>query len=103
MITEAGVKHVAVFWLRNGQSRAEALGLIAELGAIPDVTSIVVGGPLDHDWPAVRVDTSWDIAFVASFRDIGRCRAYFASDIHQRVATRLREMSEKLFAIYIDY
>jgi Stress responsive A/B Barrel Domain len=103
MISEAGVKHVAVFWLREPGSRAEALDLIAQLSTIPQVASIVAGGPLDHDWPAVRIDKSWDVAFVASFRDIGHCRAYFASDVHQRIATRLRDLSERLFAIYVDY
>jgi hypothetical protein len=103
MIHEAGVKHVAVFWLKEGESSSEALDLISRLTAIPQVVSIVAGGPLDHDWPAVRIDTSWDVAFVASFRGIDHCRAYFASDIHQRIATRLRDMSDRLFAIYVDY
>jgi hypothetical protein len=103
MISEAGVKHVAVFWLKDGESRAGALDLIAQLSAIPEVLSLVAGGPLDHDWPAVRIDTSWDVAFVASFRGIGHCRAYFGSGTHQRIATRLRDMSDRLFAIYVDY
>lgn len=103
MITETGVKHLAVFWLKEGKSRAQALDLIGQLGNLPEVVSLVAGGPLDHDWPAVRIDRSWDVAFVASFQRIEHCRWYFASDIHQRVATQLRDMSDRLFAIYIDY
>jgi stress responsive alpha/beta barrel protein len=103
MIREAGVKHVAVFWLKEGESRAEALHLIGQLGAIPHVVSIVAGGPVDHDWPALRIDRSWDVAFVASFREIAHCRAYFESPDHQRIASRLRDMSDRLFAIYVGY
>ena len=103
MISEAGIKHVAVFWLKEGEPSAAALDLIRQLGEIPEVVSLVAGGPLDHDWPARSIDKSWDVAFVASFQRIEHCRSYFDNEIHQRAAGRLREMSERLFAFYIGF
>ena len=103
MIIEAGIKHVAVFWLKEGESPSAALDLISQLGEIPEVVSLVAGSPLDHDWPALRIDKSWDVAFVASFQRIEQCRSYFDNEIHQRAASRLRDMSDRLFAIYIGY
>jgi hypothetical protein len=103
MTSETGIKHVAVFWLKDRESRSAALDLINQLGEIPEVVSLVAGGPVDHDWAAVRIDKSWDVAFVASFQRIEHCRSYFTSDIHQRTAGQLRDMSERLFAFYIGY
>lgn len=103
MISEKGVRHVAVFWLKDPATDAEALELIAGLADLPQVRSVISGGPIDHDWPASKIDKSWHVACEVSLKDIDACRDYFNDPEHQRIAIRLRDLSERVFAFYIDY
>jgi hypothetical protein len=68
--------------------------------SIPIAGDLRLGGPVDHDWPAWRIDTSWDLAFIVSFRNIDDCREYVHHPVHQANAKRLTELSEKVVANY---
>jgi hypothetical protein len=103
VIIENGVKHLGVFWLKDPDTKDQALDLIAQLGDLPQVRSVVGGGPIDHDWPAMKIDKSWDVACDVWLKDIDNCRDYFNDPEHQRIAKQLVELSERVFAIYIDY
>ncbi|WP_433502928.1 Dabb family protein [Pseudonocardia halophobica] len=104
MIIESGIKHVAYFWFAEKESKDEALKLVQEMAAaIPNVGDVRIGGPVDHDWPAWKIDKSWDLAFIVSFRTVDECREYFHHPVHQRNAKRLTELSDKVFANYIQY
>jgi hypothetical protein len=103
MIIQSGIKHLAVCWLRAGVDRAEFAELASGLAAIPQVVDLVVGGPVDHDWPAVKVDKSWDVGLVATFRTVDDCRAYFHDERHQRIAAEMKDLSERVFALYLDF
>ena len=98
MIVEKGVRHVGVFWLNDSRTKDQALDLIAELATLPQVRSVIAGSPIDHDWPAMKVDKSWDVAVEVWLKDIDDCRDYFNDPDHQRIATALRELSERVFA-----
>jgi hypothetical protein len=103
VIVESGVKHVVVFWLKEGSVKDKALALISQLASLPQVQSLAAGGPIDHDWAAVSIDKSWHIGFVAELKTKNDCRAYFHEPLHRNVAGQLRDMSERIFAMYMDY
>jgi hypothetical protein len=102
MIYGSGVKHVAKFWLKCSDDVPEIEKRVAELARIPQVLDLVVGGPLDSDWGR-RIDKSYDLAFIASFRSLADCRAYFDCEVHQRVAGELQEIAHRVEAMYVAY
>jgi len=102
MIYGHGVKHVARFWLREASDAREIEQRIEELAQLPQVIETVMGRPLNTDWGR-RIDKSYDLGFVMTFRTLDDCRAYFAEEVHQRVAGELMEIAERVEAFYIEY
>ena len=102
MIHASGVKHVAKFWLRSPDDAPEIERRVAELATIPEVIDMIVGPPLDTDWGR-RIDTSYDLVFIATFKSREACRAYFQSELHQRVAAEIQEIAERVEALYVQY
>jgi hypothetical protein len=103
MIIQKGIKHVAVSWLKPGVDPEKIKQLAAGLAEIPQVAELVIGGPVDHDWAALKVDKSWDFGMVVSFRTVDDCRDYFNDERHQRIAGEMRDNAERVFALYLDY
>lgn len=97
-----GVKHVARFWLRDPGDAADVVSRFDLLGAIPQVVDMVAGPPLASDWGR-RIDTSYDLAFVMTFRTLEDCRAYFLDDLHQRIAGELENIADRIDAFYVQY
>jgi hypothetical protein len=58
--------------------------------------------PPEIDWPAQQIDSSYDVAFVSTFKNVDGCRAYFEDERHQRIAGELRDLSERIFAMYLQ-
>ena len=97
------VKHVAVFWLKDSADTERALALMAALAELPQVQGIVTGGPVDHDWPAKKIDKSWHVGCVIELADQDACRDYFNDPRHQNLAGQLRDLSSDVFALYLEY
>ena len=102
MIYAHGVKHVARFWLRKDSDVPEIEQRIQQLAQLPQVVETVVGRPMATDW-GQRIDKSYDLGFVMTFRALEDCLAYFLDEIHQRVAGELMEIAERVEAFYIEY
>ena len=102
MIGGTGVKHVARFWLSSPNHRADLERCVAELAAISHVVDIVSGPPLDSDWGR-RIDKSYDLAFVMTFRTLADCRKYFEDEIHQRVIVEIEPLVNRVEAFYFQY
>jgi hypothetical protein len=102
VIYATGVKHVAKFWLRSPDDIPEIERRIAELATLPEVIDMIVGPPLDTDW-SDRLDTSYDLAFIATFKSRETCLAYYEADLHQRIAGELQKIAERIEACYVQY
>jgi stress responsive alpha/beta barrel protein len=102
LIYAHGVKHVARFWLRRPSDLPEIQSRIEELTSIPQVIETVVGAPLDTDWGR-RIEKSYDVAFIMTFRTLEDCRTYFEDSLHQRVALELQQIAERVEAFYVEY
>ena len=102
MIAGCGIKHVAVIWLKDPSSVGTLERAVQELATIPHVQEIAAGPPLATDWGRA-IDTSYHYAFVAGFKTIDDCRAYFECDLHQRVAAEISELAERVHAVYVSY
>ena len=63
---------------------------------------MIVGPPLDTDWGR-RIDKSYDLVFIATFKSCEACRAYFESELHQRVAREIQQIAERVEALYVLY
>ena len=103
MIVQSGVKHVAVYWLKQPSDKEILMEMLGRLATLPQVESMVIGPPIDHDWPAMRIDSSWDVGFVAELRDKDACRDYFDDPLHQKLAHGMIDLVERVFPFYIDY
>jgi hypothetical protein len=97
-----GVKHVARFWLRSPGDVPEIERRVAELATLPEVIDIIVGPPLDTDW-SDRLDKSYDLAFIATFKSREACFSYYAAERHQRIAGELQKIAERIEAFYVEY
>jgi Stress responsive A/B Barrel Domain len=102
VISATGVKHVARFWLRRPDDRGEVERCIAQLATIQHVVDTVVGPPLDSNWGR-RIDKSYDLAFVMTFRTLGDCRAYFEDELHQRMIGEIEPLVDRVEAFYLQY
>jgi hypothetical protein len=63
---------------------------------------MIVGPPLDTDW-SDRLDTSYDLAFIATFKSREACLAYYEAELHQRIAGELQKIAERIEACYVQY
>jgi Stress responsive A/B Barrel Domain len=102
VIYTTGVKHVARFWLRSPDDIPEIERRVAELATLPEVIDMIVGPPLDTDW-SDRLDTSYDLAFVATFKSREACLVYYEAGLHQRIAGELQKIAERIEACYVQY
>jgi hypothetical protein len=102
VIYATGVKHVARFWLRSPGDIPEIERRVAELATLPEVIDMIVGPPLDTDW-SDRLDTSYDLAFIATFKSREACLAYYEAELHQRIAGELQKIAERIEAFYVPY
>jgi Stress responsive A/B Barrel Domain len=66
------------------------------------VIDMIVGPPLDTDWSG-RLDTSYDLAFVATFKSREACLAYDEAELHQRIVGELQKIAERIEACYVQY
>ncbi len=102
MIYATGVKHVAKLWLRSPDDMPVFEPRVAELATLPEVIDMIVGPPLDTDWLG-RLDTSYDLAFIATFKSREACLAYYEAELHQRIAGELQKLAERIEACYVQY
>jgi stress responsive alpha/beta barrel protein len=102
MIYGTGVKHVARFWLRSPDDLREIERRVAELATLPQVIDMIIGPPLDTDWSG-RLDTSYDLAFIATFESRAACLAYYEAERHQRIAGELQKIAGRIEAFYVAY
>lgn len=97
-----GVKHVARFWLRSTDDMPEIERRVAELATLPEVIDMIIGPPLDTDW-SDRLDKSYHLAFIATFKSREACFSYYEAERHQRIARELQEIAERVEAFYVEY
>jgi Stress responsive A/B Barrel Domain len=102
VIYATGVKHVAKFWLRSPDDIPEIEQRVAELATLPEVIDMIVGPPLDTGW-SDRLDTSYDLVFIATFKSGQACLAYYEAELHQRIAGELQKIAERIEACYVQY
>jgi len=102
VISATGVKHVAKFWLRSPDDIPAIERRVAELATLPQVIDMIVGPPMDSDW-SDRLDTSYDLAFIATFKSRDACLAYYEADRHQAIAAELQKIAERIEAFYVEY
>jgi hypothetical protein len=102
VICASGIKHVARFWLRSPEDKPEIERRVAQLATLPQVVDMIIGPPLDTDWSS-RLDKSYDLAFIATFKSRDACHAYYEADFHQRIAAELQQIAERIEAFYVEY
>ena len=92
------VTHVVVCWLKTPGKEADRQRLIDEsekLKQIPGLVTLTAGRPITSPRPVV--DSSYDVAFVMTFKDEAALRAYEKNPVHQRAVNDvLRPLTAKL-------
>jgi hypothetical protein len=92
------VTHVVICWLKNPGREADRQRLIDEadkLKEIPGVVSLVSGRPIVS--PRQIVDSTWDVAFVFTFKDEDALNAYLRNPMHLRAVNDiLRPLAAKM-------
>ena len=100
---QSAVKHAGVSWLKNEDNRNRVEQLISEFSEIPEIIDLAIGNAIEPDWAASRIDSSFNLAFVATLKDKDACRAHFEHPIHQRSMVELKELVERNFAMYMSF
>lgn len=91
------VTHVVICWLKTPGDAAARGRLIAEsekLKKIPGLISLTAGRPIPSNRPIV--DSSYDVAFIMTFKDEKALRDYEKNPIHTKAVSEvLRPLTAK--------
>jgi len=95
---ESSVTHVVLCWLKQPGNSADRHKLIMEsvrLEQIPGVANVLAGVPVPSTRPVV--DSSYDVAFVITFRNESSLQSYQDHPIHKKAVSEvLRPLTAKI-------
>src|SRR5678815_162496 len=92
------IEHVVVVWQKdhgNIEAQQKLIDLTYELGKLPGITRVSAGRALPSTRPVV--DSSYDIAFVMTFKDEASLHAYETNPTHVKAVNEIiKPMAEKI-------
>lgn len=94
-------RHVVVTWLKEHGNKEQQAKLIAagrELRSIPGVVSIEMGRCVPSARPIV--DSTYDVAFIMTFKDETSMKQYVAHPKHQEVVKSVLKPLTKKVLVY---
>jgi hypothetical protein len=95
------VEHVVVMWLKKPGDAAARKALLAAgetFKQIPGVVSVTGGEVMKSD--RAVVDSSYDVAFVVTFKDADALKAYGPHPIHQKMVEEVVKPNVEKFLVY---
>lgn len=100
-LPRGGVTHVVIMWLydrADQNAQQQILGASDRLSKIPGVISISAGRVLPSDRPVV--DSSFDLAYVISFRSEADARQYLENPTHVEIKKNTLDRYVKKYLVY---
>lgn len=94
-------RHVVVAWLKekgNAAQRKELITAGKALREIPGVISIEMGQCVPSPRPIV--DSTYDVAYIMTFRDEASMKAYVSHPKHQEAVTKTLKPLTKKIVVY---
>ena len=94
-------RHVVVTWLKEHGNKEQQAKLIAagrDLRSIPGVVSIEMGRCVPSERPIV--DSTYDVAFIMTFKDETSMKQYVAHPKHQEVVKSVLKPLTKKVVVY---
>ena len=94
-------RHVVVTWLKDHGNKDQQAKLISagrELRSIPGVVSIEMGRCVPSERPIV--DSTYDVAFIMTFKDEASMKQYVAHPKHQEVVKSVLKPLTKKVLVY---